>query len=60
MNNFSDNNGDHFANGQVDCDLRGNSDMAQSETHSIRLRLSNGARIWRQANFPLQSASFWV
>ena len=33
MNNFSDNNGDHFANGQVDCDLRGNSDMAQSETH---------------------------
>jgi uncharacterized protein (TIGR00369 family) len=33
MNNFIENSGAQFANGQVDCDLRGNSDMAQSETH---------------------------
>jgi len=32
MNNFTENNGDRFANGQVSCDLRGNSDAAESET----------------------------
>ncbi len=32
MNNFSENNDDQFANGQVSCDLRGNSDTAESAT----------------------------
>ncbi len=32
MNNFIENNDDQFANGQVGCDLRGNSDAAESET----------------------------
>ena len=32
MNNFSENNGAQFANGQVSCDLRCNSDTAESET----------------------------
>jgi len=32
MNNFIENNDGQFANGQVSCDLRGNSDAAESET----------------------------
>ena len=32
MNNYMENNEDQFANGQVSCDLRGNSDAAESET----------------------------
>jgi len=32
MNNFIENNEDQFANGQVSCDLRGNSDTVVSET----------------------------
>jgi uncharacterized protein (TIGR00369 family) len=32
MNNFIENNDDQFANGQVSCDLRGDSDLAESET----------------------------
>jgi uncharacterized protein (TIGR00369 family) len=32
MNNFTENNDDQFANGQVTCDLRENSDAAESET----------------------------
>jgi uncharacterized protein (TIGR00369 family) len=32
MNNFIENNENQFANGQVSCDLRGNSDGAESET----------------------------
>jgi uncharacterized protein (TIGR00369 family) len=32
MNNFIENNHDQFANGQVSCDLRGNSDARESET----------------------------
>ena len=32
MNNFIENNDDQFANGQASCDLRGNSDGAESET----------------------------
>jgi uncharacterized protein (TIGR00369 family) len=32
MNNFIENNDDQFANGQASCDLRGNSDTAESET----------------------------
>jgi uncharacterized protein (TIGR00369 family) len=31
MNNFIENNDDQFANGQVSCDLRGNSDAAPEE-----------------------------
>jgi uncharacterized protein (TIGR00369 family) len=32
MSNFIENNDDQFANGQASCDLRGNSDSAESET----------------------------
>jgi uncharacterized protein (TIGR00369 family) len=32
MNNIIENNDDQFANGQVSCDLRGNSDATESET----------------------------
>jgi hypothetical protein len=32
MNNFSENNEEQFANGQVNCDLGGSSDPAESET----------------------------
>jgi hypothetical protein len=59
MNNFTENSGAQFANGQVGCDLRGNSDTAESETHLDPVEVSDAARIWRRANFPLQSASFW-
>jgi len=32
MNNFTENNDDQFANGQISCDLRENSDATESET----------------------------
>jgi uncharacterized protein (TIGR00369 family) len=32
MNNFNENNEDQFANGQVGCDLRGNSDATEPDT----------------------------
>ncbi len=59
MNNYIENNEDQFANGQVSCDLRGNSDAAESETQldAVALRTVPDAR---RKNFPLQSASFWV
>ncbi len=42
MNNFFENNDDQFANGQVSCDLRGNSDAAESETQLDAVNVGKG------------------
>jgi uncharacterized protein (TIGR00369 family) len=46
MSNITENNGDKFANGQASCDLRGNSDAAESET---QLGAANAIELYRNA-----------
>jgi len=45
MNNFIENNDDRFANGQVSCDLRGNSDDAESASQLDAVNLEHRADV---------------
>ena len=52
MNNFSENNGAQFANGQVSCDLRGNLDTAESETQLDPVNVVEQRRDLAPGEFP--------
>jgi hypothetical protein len=61
MNNIIENNDGQFANGQISCDLRVNSDATESETQLDAVTVIEQCQdVWRKKNFTLQSASFWL